>query len=985
MDMIKDRDINGLCEGQRIGGYIVKKTASLPEIRGEYYALEHESTGARHVHIACDDSENTFAVGFKTVPADETGVAHILEHTALCGSARYPVRDPFFSMIKRSLNTFMNAFTASDWTMYPFATQNRKDFYNLLGVYLDAAFFPKLDVLSFRQEGHRLEFDEEGILQRMGVVYNEMKGAMSSPSQIMGRGLLKALYPNVTYGHNSGGDPAFIPELTHEDLLAFHSRHYHPSNAWFFTYGNMPLKDHLAVIEKEVLSRFTRLDPKTDVPSQPRWESPRKIRETYPAIAGPHLERECQAALAWLTPDILDTRSVLGFVLLEQILLGNAGAPLRKALMDSGLGTAICDGAGFDGDNRDTAFCCGMKGMAEADAAALETLIMDTLKALAEKGIERELAEAAIHQLEFQKKEISNSPYPYGLKMIMGMAGTWFHGGDPLKVIQFEEDLEAIRSELDRGYFENLIRHYLLENPHRVLYILAPDTEKQRLMDEKERRELDALAASLQEEEKKRILEEAEILKNLQEAEEDLSVLPTLDREDIDPGIRIVDPLEQQGSLMCYDAATSGIVYVNLAFGLAGLEPEKEALVPLFSHVLTRMGTKKMDYVAVARRVDACTGGIGAMGHARTRMDDGRLSPFITLSAKALERNLSPMLELLEDFTVSYDFSDTERLKKLLFEYRAAMESAVVQSGHRLAISLASRNLSPGCALSEEWGGVHQLRRIKEITDQIKAGKDDILNRLQNDFRDMAEKIFTGNNLRAALVSEKDIRDGARKGLETLQGNLGSKGALTFTSSRSSEMSGEGIREAWTTATAVNFVASALDTPGMDHPDAPVLAVIAKLLRSAYLHREIREKGGAYGGFALFNAEEGVFAMASYRDPHIRRTLDVFASAADFLASGHFDERDINEAILQVCSEIDRPDTPSAAARKAFMRNLAGLSDGARVRFKERLLQVNRNAVCEVASRIFVKDRILQGVAVITGEDILAKEEVNPPLVSHRI
>jgi Zn-dependent M16 (insulinase) family peptidase len=985
MATMKDHSTPMLSEGQRVGGFLVRKTAVLPEIRGCYYALEHEATGARHVHVACPDSENTFAAGFKTVPADETGVAHILEHTALCGSERYPVRDPFFSMIKRSLNTFMNAFTASDWTLYPFATENTKDFYNLLRVYLDAAFFPKLDLLSFRQEGHRLEYDEAGILQRMGVVYNEMKGAMSSPSQIMGRGLLKALYPDVTYGHNSGGDPACIPDLSHADLLAFHRRHYHPSNAWFFTYGDMPLEGHLQVIEEGVLSRFSRIDPKTEVPSQPRWTTPREVRETYPAVDGGSLDKECQVALAWLTPDILNTQDVLGFVLLEQVLLGNAGAPLRKALMDSGLGTALCDGAGFDADNRDTAFSCGLKGMREKDAITLENLILETLTRLAEKGIDRELVEAAMHQLEFQKKEISNTPYPYGLKLVLGMSGTWFHGGDPLKVLQFEEDLEAIRSGMDAGYFENLIRRYLLENPHRVRFILAPDTEKQRRMDEEERRILDAIDASLGEEERQSIRQEAETLKALQEAEEDLSVLPTLEREDIDPAVKTVAPSGSREDLVFYDAPTSGIVYATLAFGVADLDPEYLALVPLFSHVLTRMGTRDMDYVAVARKMDATTGGIGASSHSRTRLDTALLSPFITLSAKALERNLSPMLELLEGFTARYDFSDAERLRQLLFEYRAAMESAVVQSGHRLAISLASRHLSPGCALSEDWNGVHQLKRIKTLTDGIKAGDGNALQDLQEKLGVMAQKIFTAKNLRAALVSEEGIREKALDGMQALRDSQGQGGQAAFVLNASALQAVPVLREAWTTATAVNFVASALEAPRLDHADAPVLSVIAKLLRSAYLHREIREKGGAYGGFSLFNAEEGVFSMASYRDPHIRRTLDVFAGASEFLVSGKFDETDIKEALLQVCSEMDRPDTPSAAARKAFMRDLVGLSDAVRRRFKEGLLAVDRKAVCDVAERVLAGAKAQSGVAVITGADILARADVQPPLESRSI
>ncbi|MDL2286028.1 insulinase family protein [Desulfococcaceae bacterium OttesenSCG-928-F15] len=971
----------GFEPGARMGGYRISRVAPLEEIRGYCLLLEHGETGTRHLHVACADGENTFAVGFKTVPSDDTGVAHILEHTALCGSENYPVRDPFFSMIKRSLNTFMNAFTASDWTMYPFASQNEKDFYNLMDVYLDAAFFPRLDLLSFRQEGHRLEFDEEGVLQRMGVVYNEMKGAMSSPSQIMGRGLLKALYPDVTYGFNSGGDPEHIPDLTHEDLLNFHKRHYHPSNAWFFTYGNFPLEKHLARIEEKVLSRFVKMDPKTEVPNQPRWKEGRSIRETYPATAGDDLAKSSQVAIGWLVSDLLDTRTVLGFSLLEHILLGNAGAPLRKALMDSGLGTALCDGCGFDGDNRDTSFVCGLKGMAEEDADLLEKLIFDTLTRLSDEGIERELIEAALHQLEFDRREISNTPYPYGLKLMLEISGTWFHGGDPMKVLHFDEDLAAINALLDQGYFEGLIREYLLQNPHRVRFVLAPDTEKQRRMDEKERKILDEIAKNLGEEEKKKILAQAKALEDLQESEEDLSSLPTLERGDIDPAIRESQLAETEKGIAVYDAATSGIVYAQALFGLGDLSRDDLALIPLFCHVLPRMGTKDMDYVAFAREMSLRTGGVGCGSHARVRMDEGNLFPFIGISGKALERNFEPMLNLMKGLGLRYDFSNTERLQQLLFEYRAAMEAGVVQNGHRLAMSVAARGLSPGAALSEDWAGLSQLKRVKAITDSIREGGKAVLEKLQADFTRMASLLFTRENVRFSLVCEKDIREAAISGLCEFGENLGKEGGFGFHAPAGFFHDFSPIREAWTTATAVSFVATAFATPRMEHPDAPVYAIMAKLLKSSYLHREIREKGGAYGGFALFNGEDGVFSMASYRDPHIRRTLDTFVGAVNFLASGDFTETDVEEALLQVCSDMDRPDTPVAFAKKSFMREMIGLSDELRRNYRKRLLAVDRKAVCELAARVFTKKNIeTANIAVVTGVDILEQEDIGEAL-----
>jgi Zn-dependent M16 (insulinase) family peptidase len=364
--MKKPIDANnpGLRQGDSVSHYLIKRVVGLERIDSFFYELEHLKTGARHVHVSRMDAENTFSVAFKTVPQDSSGVAHILEHTVLCGSHRFPVRDPFFSMLKRSLSTFMNAFTASDWTMYPFSTQNHKDFFNLMDVYLDAAFFPKLDELSFKQEGHRLEIEGDfkaGDPNRFhlvykGVVYNEMKGAMSSPDQVMIRSVQKQLYPSTTYHFNSGGDPAEIPSLTYSQLKKFHRRHYHPSNAFFYTYGNFPLDDTLAFIHETVLRKFRRTTPHTEVPRQRRWRKPREGKFPYPLEASEDPSQKCQVCVAWLTADIKNSFDLLTLSLLEQILLGNSAAPLRKALIDSGLGSALCDGSGFDADNRDTLF-----------------------------------------------------------------------------------------------------------------------------------------------------------------------------------------------------------------------------------------------------------------------------------------------------------------------------------------------------------------------------------------------------------------------------------------------------------------------------------------------------------------------------------------------------------------------------------------------------------------------------------------------------
>ena len=985
--------------GDLISNYRIVRIESLKEISSAFYALEHLPTGARHIHIGNSDAENTFSVAFKTVPQDSTGVAHILEHTVLCGSKKYAVRDPFFSMLKRSLSTFMNAFTSSDWTMYPFSTQNRKDFYNLMGVYLDAVFFPCLEKLSFKQEGHRLEVEETqkdtesqgpagGQLVYRGVVYNEMKGAMSSPDQVMVRSILQALFPSTPYRFNSGGDPAVIPSLTYDQLKEFHRRHYHPSNAFFYTYGNLPLEEHLAYIDKQVLSLFERIDPGTDVASQSRWERSQSVSFPYPFNKNEDAAKKCQACLAWLTADIKDTFEVLVLTLLEQILLGNSASPLRKALIDSELGSALCDGTGFDADNRDTLFVAGLKDVEQPAADKIEQIVLGVLNDLVEKGIDKDLIDSAIHQIEFQRKEITNTPYPYGIKLLLTFSGSWFHGGDPVKILNFDADLAKLQDGLAKGaFFENRIRKYFLDNPHRVLLTLIPDQEMEQRESQRVRAELDRIKKELSATEIDRIKEEAEALQRLQESDEDVSCLPTLQREDIPPSVPVIKESASDDAIRAtlYDKATSGIVYFAAAAGSGLLPPALLPLAPFFCYTLPRMGTTKRNYIEMARRIDTYTGGIGLSTNARTRFDEtGDCLPFVSFNGKCLVRNQEPMFDIIQELLHHSNFSDLTRLKSLLFEYRAGLESMVIHGGHRLAISLAARNLSSTRMLSETWSGVHQLQSIKRLTDNL---SDKQLASLAEDLAAIGKALFTRNNFQMALIGEDATLAGAHRGARSLFDGF-EPGKDAGFRAPDIAMDNDIVREGWSTSSAVSFVALAFKTVRMAHEDAAALSVISKILRSMYLHREIREKGGAYGGFALYSAEDGLFSLASYRDPHIVSTLKAFDNSADFIRSGSFSDEDVKEAILQVCSEIDKPDPPGPAARKAYYRKIIELSDEMRTGFKTRLLSLKRDQVVEAAGKYFDGNETQKAVAVISGEDKLkaANEKLSgEPLKLYRI
>jgi hypothetical protein len=986
MSELNDARNSDFRQGEQVGNYTVNRVVPLERIRSFYYDLEHKVTGARHIHISNDDAENTFSVAFKTVPVDSTGVAHILEHTALCGSHRYPVRDPFFSMLKRSLSTFMNAFTASDWTMYPFSTQNTKDFFNLLDVYLDAAFFPKIDELSFKQEGHRLEIEgdlnsddpDRFRLVYKGVVYNEMKGAMSSPDQVMVRSIQKELYPSTTYHYNSGGDPAEIPSLTYQQLKEFHRRHYHPSNAFFYTYGNVPLAESLATIEDTVLKKFERITPDTDVAAQPRWRKPRVASFPYPFNPNEDPAKKYQACVAWLVGDIKDAFQVLTLSLLEQVLLGNSAAPLRKALIDSELGSSLCDGCGLDTDNRDTAFVAGLKDVEKGAAEKVEAIIFETLADLVKNGIDRQLIESAIHQIEFHRKEITNTPYPYGIKLLLAFTGPLLHGGDPVRILRFDDDLNKLRELMKQEpFFENLIEKQLLKNSHRVRLTMVPDQEMEQNETRRVKDQLEKVKKGLSPADLEKIQRDNQALKRQQETKDDVSCLPTLEREDIPTTVPIVKEsgVDRSANTTLYAQATSDIFYFAASAGTGGLPQSLIPWAPFFCYALTRSGTALHDYTEMARRIDAYTGGVGLATHARTRYDQaGSCLPFISFNGKCLARNQEKMFDILREFISDFDLSDRSRLTSLLKEYRAALQSMIVHNGHRLAISVASRNFSPARALSESWSGIHQLKAIKELTDDLNAQK---LDTLVQDLTEIGKHIFVRDNFQMALIGEEDQLTAGGTAATTIFQQLADGRDDGFSAPRM-RLRNNALREGWSTSTAVSFVALTFETVRLTHADGPALAVISKMLRSMFLHREIREKGGAYGGFAIYNPEDGLFGFGSYRDPHIVATLEAYAAAAEFIRSGSYTEEDIKEAILQVCSEIDKPDPPGPAARKAFYRKIVSLSDDIRIQFKTRLLSLKRRDIQQAADQYFGLQCKNGSVAVISNQEKL--KEANQQL-----
>jgi Zn-dependent M16 (insulinase) family peptidase len=934
---------------QEILGWRVVRTGEVNLPKANFVELEHSVTGARYIHLGNDSVENVFAVALKTIPEDSSGVAHILEHTVLAGSEKYPVRDPFFSMLKRSLQTFMNAFTASDWTAYPFASPNKKDFYNLMSVYLDAVFFPRIEKRNFLQEGWRYGFGPAGPSFE-GVVYNEMKGAMSSPDRVFEEAINTGLYAEAPYHYNTGGDPAEIPSLTHEALRAFHAKYYHPSNAYFFSYGNLPLADSLKMVNDNVLSRFERSGSARIVPES-RWTEPRHRVSQYVAAEKKDGRGECQTALAWLMADSRDNLEVFGLELLEDVLFGNSAAPMRQALLDSGLGSDLCDACGYDSELNDTRFVIGLKDVKQGDLDKVEELIMSKLEELANEGIDEDLVESVIKNNEIRKRHLSNQPYPLGLQVFLDIVSSWTHGGDALGVLDFDGLLLVIKERVAvGGFFEGLIRKYLLENKHRLRTDLLPDHSLGERLEKEEQGRLAKRIDSMDEDAIKQLKEEAEGLLALQE-EEDLSCLPKLGLEDIDKNVSTATPIPGGiDNLRLYDKDANGLLYLTAITGIGGGGDTSPAW-PLLAYLLTHLGTDKRNYADLAKRIDHLCGGLVFSPRSATRLD-GVHSDILAMQTYGLTYDLAELIHLVQEMIAGCDLSDTARIKMLVNVLYSELHSSIVEQGNAYAAMLALAPLSHAGRINELWHGIGQLSFLRDMKKQ------------EGDFvalREMKERLGKKRFEKIALIGNKDDVESK---VDVLRPLLGAEAPFG-----SGAEQRDAVSVAIAVPTAVSFVAAAKRVVNIEHADAPALLVGAKLASRSFLHREIREKRGAYGASARFDMLEGTWTFSSYRDPHILSTLDAFVQTRDFLGQARFSEQEVEEAIISVSSDIERPDTETEQAKRAFARELIGLHDEIRRSFRESLLSVKRSDIARVGEKYLNDSWQEYSVAVISSEE----------------
>ncbi len=945
------------------------RSQQIPSLNVTMEEYRHRKTGAQYFHLASDNPENVFLVALRTVPMDSTGVAHILEHTALCGSEKFPVRDPFFMMIRRSLNTFMNAFTSSDWTAYPFASKNRKDFDNLLQVYLDAVFFSRLHELDFAQEGHRLEFAEpqnsDSPLQYKGVVYNEMKGAMSSANAILWQTVSRYLFPTTTYHYNSGGEPDHIPDLSYQDLVDFYKTHYHPSNAIFMTYGNIPAIEHQTRFEELALARFDHLDVNITVEDEKRYHAPLRVQEHYP-LDEPDAADKTHVVLAWLLGHSSNLQEMFEAQLLSSVLLDNSASPLMSALETSSLGKSPSPLCGLEDSNREMSFLCGLEGCSSDSSAAVEQLIRNTLEDVAREGVDQQQVEAALHQLELSQREISGDSHPYGLQLILTGLSAAIHRGDPLQVLDIDPVLADLRRKIaDPQFIPGLIRKHLLENNHHVVLTLKPEPELSQRQVQAEMQRLQRIRDQLSPQQCQEIIERSKALAERQEQEDDPGALPKVGLEDVPAEVPDLQPRKlqissgagQSAPVTLYGQGTNGLCYQQLVVDLPQLNEELLPLLPLYTSCLTEFGIGNKSYQEVQTWQSRVSGGVNCYASIRSDVDDEqRNKAILVLSGKALQSNHQQLGELLHATFHDCRFDETQRLREILEQILSRQEGSITGRGHSLAIGLASSQMSPSAALAYRFSGLAGIKALKEQSRHF--DRNDYIDGILQGFRAIHQQIMQAPR-QFLLIGEPAHGDELLQSLDGIW-KASDVAAGAFEPLQLPPVRQQ-VQQMWTTNTQVNFCARAYPTVTASHPDHAALSVLSGFMRNGYLHRAIREQGGAYGGGADQDANSASFRFYSYRDPRLEETLQDFDKAVDWVVNGQHQWRHAEEAILGVISAMDKPASPAGEAKKHFHNLLFGRTREQRLAFRKRVLDVQIDDLREVAARY------LQGKTASTG------------------
>ena len=923
------------------------KKIELLDVNAQVY--KHSKFNTQHIHLDADNDEKVFMVAFRTIPEDSTGVAHILEHTSLCGSKKYPVRDPFFMMIRRSLNSFMNAFTSSDWTAYPFATQNNKDFNNLLDVYVDSAFFPRLDPLDFSQEGHRLEIDNENKLEIKGVVFNEMKGAMSSPTDQLWHGMSKYLFEETTYHHNSGGDPEKIIDLTHADLVAFHQKHYHPSNATFFTFGNVPIDEIHDHLEENVFQKFTPASEQLTINPAKIFTTPVQASGTYQPLPGD--ESNHHVVISWLLGNSHDPLNLLENYFLSNILLDNSASPLRKALELTKIGKSPSPFLGIEPSNKEIVFMAGLEGVGPDKAIEVEELILSTLQKLVKDGVPENLINSSLHQLEIGQREVSGGGMPYGLQLMLGCMNACIHHDDPISMLDLDANFTKLKTLISqKGYLEELISTRLIKNQHRLNYELKPDPKFNENLENFFASTLKSKEEVLTDRDIGEINDLAEALKARQEAVDDVEILPKVTIQDIPLKREYASASFLKNNRSVYEVGTNGLMYSDFLFPCKNLSSQELLYSSLYTFILTEVGLRKSSYEEVQALQSSITGGINASFKLHTNGQDEPGKLFLSISSKSLEDNFDAMEKLVLNTLENARFDEKNRILDLFNIFIARNEESLNQNGHILAMNSAASSLNTFSATAFQMSGLRMLSQSKAAISKIKEITD--ANELIDTLKSIHSKVFHNPYKIFTACSPNALQE---KSMEFT--NIQSKAEQSLTKPATEQIG-------WITGSQVCYCAEAFQGVPREHPDAPALSVLATVLRNGFLHTAIREKGGAYGAGATNDTSTNTFKFFSYRDPKCTETFVAFKEAIEWSKTSITNQH-LEEAILGVVSSIDKPLSPVGEAKNDFNFNLENISTKERLEMRQRVIN------CSIEDLIRVSKKYLTGdsnKSILAGE-----------------
>lgn len=960
--------------GETLRGFIVRRVEAVGDIGCTAYEIEHLATGAKVLHLHGSDSENLFAVGFRTPPWDSTGIAHILEHSVLAGSETYPVKDAFNELSRATLQTFINAFTYPDKTVYPVASQVPADYFNLARVYADLVLKPRILRETFQQEGHHLEFvkpdDPASGLTVSGIVYNEMKGAYSSPEGLMVKALQQNLFPDNPYGFDSGGDPEAIPQLTWEQLREFHRLYYSPSNAYFFLYGSIPTEEHLAFLEG-VLAGFGRVRVDSAIGLQPRWDKPRAARDCFPIAKGDSPARKSAVNLAWMAAENTQPDEVLLLRVVAHALVGTAAGPLRKALVDSGLGEDLSPVTGLEPDLRQVVFGVGLRGTDPDRKEAIEQLVLKTLEDLSRTGFDRDLIEAALHQVEFHGREIVRGAYPYGITLMSRVFHTWLYDGDPLAPLKFNPLIEGIRQRWQRepGLFQNVIRTWFLENPHRLTSVMEPSHG---CMDESEarfRQRMAELQAALSETDRERVRDEAFRLKVLQsqpDSPEALASLPRLRRADIPREVERI-PSERGRAdgvdVLKHEIFGNGIVCLDCAFDVSHVPEELQPWLPLLGKFARGMGAAGRRYDTMATRISMTMGGLGVQLASGFGRDGKEAWQRMVFRMRALHRNIPEAVGLIGDILAAGDLADRRRMEDLVLEKRNSLQSAVIPSGHLFAQRTAASTLTLPSLRDEQWNGRIQLRLLNGLAERFAA--EPLVAAMER----LKALVFGRGRLLINVTGDAEGIDRVMKEIGKLTGRLGSGAPGGSTASVPPGPAQLGV----SIAAQVCYVAQVAAAPGYLDPSSAALAVASRELSKGYLYNRIRVQGGAYGGMSLYDPVGRIFSYLSYRDPNLEETLKVYEGAARHLLDAGIGADELEKTVIGTLGSLDRPSDPAGKGYLAMVRHFSGITDTDRQAFRDRVLAMTPDGLLKAVRDVLVPALDMSSVAVYAGQDRLAR------------